>query len=53
MSLLEALVNQGHSVSDAREIIQHMKAAIADGEDPEELLYAEGLEPDYVMDLLW
>jgi hypothetical protein len=53
MTLLEALVNQGHDVADAQELIRDMKRAVAEGEDPEELLHAEGLEPDYVMDLLW
>jgi hypothetical protein len=53
MELLQALIGQGHSKQDALEIIRGMKERLNEGEDPEELLYEEGLEPDYVMDLLY
>ncbi len=53
MELLQALINQGHSKQDALEIIHGMKERLFEGEDPVELLYEEGLEPDYVMDLLY
>jgi benzoyl-CoA reductase/2-hydroxyglutaryl-CoA dehydratase subunit BcrC/BadD/HgdB len=33
-------------------VIEEMRNDVEDGEDPEELLYDIGLEPDYVMDLL-
>jgi hypothetical protein len=52
MNLLNALINQGHDLTEAREIIQEMRARVMEGEDPEEVLYEEGLEPDYVFDLL-
>jgi hypothetical protein len=33
-------------------IISEMRERMYNGEDPEELLYEYGLEPDYVLDLL-
>lgn len=53
MELLQALINKGHSKKDALAIIREMKERLHEGEDPEELLLEEGLEPDYVMDLLY
>ncbi len=47
-----ALINNGHSEEYAQKIINDMREAILSGEDPEELLNNEGLEADYVMDLL-
>jgi len=52
MTLKEALIGQGNSVKEAEEIIADMVEQVKKGENPEELLEAEGLEPDYVMDLL-
>lgn len=37
---------------EADELISEMKERMYEGEDPEELLYEIGLEPDYVFDLL-
>lgn len=37
---------------EVTELIQDMRDRVEDGEDPEEVLYKEGLEPDYVLDLL-
>lgn len=34
------------------ELISEMRNRVAAGDDPEEVLYEEGLEPDYVLDLL-
>jgi len=51
-SLLKALMNNDYSREDAQEEISQMIERIYDGEDPEEILYEYGLEPDYVMDLL-
>lgn len=42
----------GMSEKEAQEYVQELQDRAADGEDPEELLYDEGLEPDYVFDLL-
>jgi len=53
MTLLEALMNsQDIDESTAKEIISEMAERVMEGEDPEELLSDEGLEPDYVFDLL-
>jgi hypothetical protein len=53
MELLTALINQGNDPAEAREILQEMRARVMEGEDPEEVLYEEGLEPDYIFDLLY
>ena len=37
---------------EADVLIEEMKERVIEGEDPEEVLYEEGLEPDYVFDLL-
>lgn len=52
MKLKEALINQGYSSSEADKIIDNMVEDVNNGADPEECLYDEGLEPDYVLDLL-
>ena len=54
LTLLKALMNsQDIDESTATEIIKEMaRQVLEDGEDPEELLSDEGLEPDYVFDLL-
>lgn len=41
------------SMDEAKEIVDEMTARILeDGDDPEDVLYDHGLEPDYVDDLL-
>jgi len=50
--LLTALVSKGYTKEEAEEVISEMREAILSGEDPEELLHDEGLEPDYIMDLI-
>ena len=40
------------SLEDAEEILTDLRERALQGEDPEELLYEIGLEPDYVFDLL-
>lgn len=52
MVLLQALINQGNTLQDAVEIVKYMKSCVHDGEDPEEVLFEQGLEPDYVIELL-
>lgn len=52
MTLREALARQGNSPSEVDDIISSMSDDVFNGEDPEELLNDQGLEPDYVMDLL-
>lgn len=54
MSLLKALMqSQDLSEKEATSLILEMKQRIYnDNEDPEEVLYEEGLEPDYVFELI-
>lgn len=53
-SLLETIMETDDlSKEDAQEIINDMNERMHEGEDPEELLYEIGLEPDYVLDLLF
>lgn len=54
MTLIKALM-EGHDLSsaEARELIEEMRKRVHDdNEDPEEVLYEEGLEPDYIYDLI-
>ena len=37
---------------DAAAKVEEMRSRVWEGEDPEELLWEEGLEPDYIMDLI-
>lgn len=51
--LLQTLISQGNSQEDALEILDEMRNAfLDDNADPEELLYEQGLEPDYLMDFI-
>ncbi len=54
MNLEQALVNNesAETIEEARQIIAEMRDAVLEGEDPEELLWDYGLEPDYVFDIL-
>lgn len=54
MDLIKALINSENAETEkeALVIISGMRKRMFNGEDPEELLYEVGLEPDYVMDLL-
>jgi hypothetical protein len=54
MNLIKALINSENAETEieALAIISEMRERMFNGEDPEELLYEVGLEPDYVMDLL-
>jgi hypothetical protein len=54
MTLLQAIMSKdGCSRQDAEDLIDEMRERIyLEGEDPEEVLFDEGLEPDYVDDLL-
>lgn len=42
--------NMSHYEAAAK--VEEMRSRVWDGEDPEELLWEEGLEPDYIMDLI-
>ena len=37
---------------EAKEVVAEARLLIADGENPEEVLYDLGLEPDYIFDLI-
>jgi len=51
--LKRVLMNRDNlSSKEAEEIIKEMKQRVEEGENPEDLLYEHGLEPDYVFDLL-
>lgn len=41
------------SEAEAEDIIHEMRERVFDGEDPEEILYENGLEPDYVFELIY
>jgi hypothetical protein len=56
--LIQALINsdEAENIVEAKEIIAEMRERMLDPENPEnpeELLREYGLEPDYVMDLLY
>lgn len=40
------------SQSEAAAKVEEMRSLVWEGEDPEDLLWEEGLEPDYIMDLV-
>lgn len=42
----------GLTAEEADKTIMEMKSRMYKGENPEELLFDEGLEPDYIFDLL-
>ena len=46
------LINRdGNTPDEAFEILEEMRERVLEGENPEELLYEIGLEPDYIFDL--
>ena len=40
------------SLEEADELVQELKKQVSEGEDPEEVLFNEGFEPDYIFDIL-
>jgi len=40
------------SLKEAEEYLSELQDRVAEGDNPEELLYDEGLEPDYIFDLI-
>lgn len=52
MTLTQALLAQGNDAQEVRDILADMMERVLDGEDPEEVLFEFGLEPDYVLDLI-
>ena len=54
MQLKETLMERDDiSEAEAEDIIREMRERVLDGEDPEEILYENGLEPDYVFELIY
>lgn len=51
-SLYKTLEKQGHDEETIIEIIEEMVLCVLNEEDPEEVLFDNGLEPDYIMDLI-
>ena len=40
------------TLEEATELVKEMRERVLDGENPEEVLYDEGLEPDYIFELI-
>ncbi len=50
--LVKVLMDRdGLTREEAEDLREEMRNRMYNGEDPEEILYEEGLEPDYIMDL--
>lgn len=53
-SLLKTLMQRDElTENEAQELINEMNERMYEGENPEELLYEIGLEPDYLFDILF
>lgn len=53
MSLEQALMQaHDYTAKEAASTINEMRTRVREGEDPEEILYEYGLEPDFVLELL-
>jgi len=50
--LLKVLIQKETSVEAAKSVLKGMIEEVNEGEDPEEVLFDYGLEPDYVIDLV-
>jgi hypothetical protein len=50
--LLSLMNREDMTKSEALEVVLAMKQRVAAEEDPEEVLYEEGFEPDYILDLI-
>lgn len=51
--LIDVLTKREHGDRElAQQLFDEMKELVNNGDDPEQVLYDEGLEPDYVMDLI-
>lgn len=53
MTLIQAIMSRDDcSYEDAIDLIHQMAEEVSEGSDPEDVLYEEGFEPDYIPDLL-
>ena len=51
--LHQALISrEDMSFEEADEIVQEMKERVREGENPEDVLFEEGFEPDYFYDII-
>lgn len=52
-ALIDVLTQRENGDAElAQDIFDEMVERVKEGEDPEQVLFEEGLEPDYVLDLL-
>ena len=51
-SIKQSLAAQGYDREEIKSTIEWMVEDLNNGMDPEEILYDNGLEPDYVFDLM-
>lgn len=53
MELVKIFMNRdGMTKEEAIELVKEMRQRVREGENPEDVLYEEGLEPDYIFDLI-
>lgn len=53
MTLKEALMSgQGLTEQEAKHSIKEMQLMVMEGEDPTDVLFENGLEPDYLFEIL-
>ena len=54
MSKIERILIRRDEMTEeeAKEVVAEAREMIADGENPEDVLYDLGLEPDYIFDLI-
>lgn len=46
------MTRDGMTSTEAEELVAEMRGMVAEGMDPEEVLYDVGLEPDYIWEIL-
>lgn len=51
-TIINHLIDDGYSHDEALDWLNEARSRVEDGEDPEEVLYEIGLEPDYVFALI-
>jgi len=53
LSIVSTLMSgQGMTYEEAVEAKREMKQAVIKGQNPEEVLYENGLEPDYIFEIM-
>ena len=46
------VIRDGYTYEEANQELDIMRTRVKNGEDPEDILYEIGLEPDYIYELL-